>query len=57
MIVFRTGPFSLRPRPRRSAGDWTTYAAGYSRRKPAPTEDTKPALQHTGEPDAFKQLE
>jgi hypothetical protein len=40
-----------------STGDWTTYAAGYSHRKPATTEDTKPALQHTGEPDAFRQLE
>jgi hypothetical protein len=40
-----------------SAGDWTTYAANYSRRKPAPAEDAKPALQHTGERDAFRQLE
>ena len=39
-----------------SAGDWTTYAANYSRRKPAPAEDTKPALQHTGKRDAFRQL-
>jgi hypothetical protein len=38
-----------------SAGDWTTYAANYSRRKPAPAEDTKPALQRTGERDAFRQ--
>jgi hypothetical protein len=40
-----------------SAGDWTTYAADYSRRKPAPAEDTKPALRHAGERDAFRQLE
>ena len=40
-----------------SAGDWTTYAANYSRRKPAPADDAKPALRHTGERDAFRQLE
>jgi hypothetical protein len=40
-----------------SAGDWTTYAADYSRRKPAPAEDAEPALRHRGEPDAFRQLE
>jgi hypothetical protein len=38
-----------------SAGDWTTYAATYSRRKPAHAEDTQPALQ--GGQDAFRQLE
>jgi hypothetical protein len=38
-----------------SAGDWTTYAADYSRRKPAPAEDAEPALQ--GERDAFRELE
>ena len=40
-----------------SAGDWTTYAASYSRRKPAPAEDTEPALRHAGERDALRQLE
>ena len=40
-----------------SAGDWTTYAADYSRRKPAPVEDTEPALRHAAERDAFRQLE
>ena len=40
-----------------SAGDWTTYAANYSRRKPTPAEDVEPALRHTGERDAFRQLE
>ena len=38
-----------------SAGDWTTYAADYSRRKPAPAEDAEPALQD--ERDAFRELE
>ena len=33
------------------------YAADYSRRKPAPAEDTEPALRHEGERDAFRQLE
>ena len=28
---------------RASAGDWTTYAAHYSHRKPNPAEDTGPA--------------
>jgi hypothetical protein len=40
-----------------SAGDWTTYAADYSRRQPAPAEDAEPALRHAGERDAFRQLE
>lgn len=40
-----------------SAGDWTTYAADYSRRKPTPAEDAEPALRHAGERAAFKQLE
>jgi hypothetical protein len=40
-----------------SAGDWTTYAADYSRRKPAPAQDAEPALRHAGEPDPFRQLE
>ena len=31
-----------------SAGDWTTYAADYSRRKPAPTEDTEPVTRTRG---------
>jgi hypothetical protein len=38
-----------------SAGDWTTYAADYSRRKPAPAEGTEPAPQ--SEPDPFRELE
>jgi hypothetical protein len=38
-----------------SAGDWTTYAANYSRRRPAPAEDAELALR--GERDAFRQLE
>jgi hypothetical protein len=38
-----------------SAGDWTTYAADYSRRKPAPAEDGEPALQDGR--DAFRELE
>ena len=40
-----------------SAGDWTTYAASYSRRKPAPAEDTELALRHAGERDVFRQVE
>jgi hypothetical protein len=40
-----------------SAGDWTTYAADYSRRKPAPAQDSEPALQHAGEHDPFRQFE
>jgi hypothetical protein len=31
-----------------SAGDWTTYAAHYSRRKPTPAEDAEPPLRHSG---------
>jgi hypothetical protein len=42
---------------RASAGDWTTYAADYSRRKPTPAEHAEPALRHAGERDAFRQLE
>ena len=38
-----------------SAGDWTTYAANYSRRKPATTEDAQPASR--AERDAFRQVE
>jgi len=38
-----------------SAGDWTTYAADYSRRKPTPAEDAKPPFRHSGERDAFRQ--
>lgn len=38
-----------------SAGDWTTYAADYSRRKPAPAQNTEPALQ--GEKVEFRELE
>jgi len=38
-----------------SAGDWTTYAANYSRRKPTTTEDAQPAPR--AERDAFRQLE
>ena len=30
------------------AGDWTTYAADYSRRTPTPAQDTEPALRHAG---------
>ncbi len=40
-----------------SAGDWTTYAASYSHRKPALAEETEPAPRHPGEQDAFRQLE
>jgi hypothetical protein len=31
-----------------SAGDWTTYAANYSRRKPATTQDPAPVTQARG---------
>jgi hypothetical protein len=31
-----------------SAGDWATYAADYSRRKPAPAEDTEPLTPARG---------
>jgi len=30
------------------AGDWTTYAADYSRRTPTPAQDAEPALRHAG---------
>jgi hypothetical protein len=40
-----------------SAGDWTTYAADYSRREPTPAEDPDPPLRHSGERDAFRQLQ
>lgn len=33
---------------RASAGDWTTYAADYSRRKPTTTEDPEPVAQTRG---------
>jgi hypothetical protein len=33
---------------RASAGDWTTYAADYSRRKPTITEDAEPVTQARG---------
>jgi hypothetical protein len=39
-----------------SAGDWTTYAADYSHRKPAPAEDTEPAPRHASGQDAFRQF-
>jgi hypothetical protein len=32
-----------------SAGDWTSYAADYSRRTPTPAQDAEPALRHAGE--------
>lgn len=38
-----------------SVGDWTTYAADCSRRKPAPAAHAEPAPR--GEQDAFRQLE
>ena len=28
------------------AGDWTTYAADYSRRTPTPAQDAEPAPRH-----------
>ena len=31
-----------------SAGDWTSYAADYSRRTPTPAQDAEPALRHAG---------
>jgi hypothetical protein len=34
---------------RASAGDWTTYAADYSRRQPTPAQDAEPAVQHASE--------
>ena len=39
-----------------SAGDWTTYAADYSRRKPATAEDAEPVTR-TREREAFRQSE
>jgi hypothetical protein len=30
------------------AGDWTRYAADYSRRTPTPAQDAEPALRHAG---------
>jgi hypothetical protein len=34
---------------RASAGDWTTYAADYSRRRPTPAEHANPALRRASE--------
>jgi hypothetical protein len=31
------------------AGDWTAYAADYSRRTPTPAQNPKPAPRHAGE--------
>ena len=31
------------------AGDWTRYAADYSRRTPTPAQDAEPAPRHAGE--------
>jgi hypothetical protein len=39
-----------------SAGDWTTYAAHYSRRKPTSAEDIGPATA-APEQETFRQLE
>jgi hypothetical protein len=40
-----------------SAGDWTTYAADYSHRKPTHAEDAEPPLRHPGQQDLFRQLQ
>src|SRR5262249_26068874 len=39
-------------------GDWTSYAADYSRRTPTPARDDEPAPPPTGnDPEAFRQLQ
>jgi hypothetical protein len=39
------------------AGDWTKYAADYSRRTPAPAQDAEPAPRHAGEREALGQFQ
>jgi hypothetical protein len=39
------------------AGDWTNYAADYSRRTPAPAQNTRPRPRQAAEREAFGQLQ
>jgi hypothetical protein len=39
------------------AGDWTRYAADYSRRTPAPVQDAEPAPRHAGGREALGQFQ